>query len=90
MTAKPDDREFRITATGSPDFSTCVSEKVNKRFADQYRVSYLDGDKRIEYFRIDGDVKLSVNIKLESAADRTKRLEAEKQRMEMERNRMGW
>jgi hypothetical protein len=90
MTAKPDDREFRITATGSPDFSTCVSEKLNKRFAAQYRVVYMDGDQQNELFRIDGDVNLTVNIKMESATERTKRLEEEERRREMDRQRMGF
>jgi hypothetical protein len=91
ITAKPDDERFRFTATGTADFSTCVSEKLNKRFTEMYRVSYLDAGKRIDFFRVDADVNVSVTIKLESAAAKMKRLEAEQQEAEHRRNhRMEW
>ncbi len=84
ITAKPDDPAFTITATGSPDFSICVSDALNAKLREQYRVAYMDGEKRLELFRIDAPVKVSVTIDLESQASRTQRLELERERMERE------
>ena len=90
VTAKPEDRQFTIVATGSPDFAACMSDALNKSLSSAYRGNYSDGTKWIEYFRIDAPVNTSVTIELESREDRLKRNEADLRRMEMERDRMGF
>ncbi len=90
VTANPEDRQFTIVATGSPEFAACMSDALNKSLSSAYRANYNDGTKWIDYFRIDARVNTSVTIVLESQADRLKRNEDDMRRMEMERDRMGF
>lgn len=88
VTAKPDDRELTITATGSPEFSACMSEALNKTLSGSFRAHYDDGGKQVQYFRVDANVNTSVTITLESRADRVRRNEEEErlyQKMKRER-----
>ncbi|MFN0249882.1 MAG: hypothetical protein ACKV2T_23565 [Kofleriaceae bacterium] len=88
VSARIDDPRFTVTATGSPDFATCMSEALNKRFGQHFRSRYFNGEKHVEFFRIDAPVDVAVTFELESHQSRTKRLEEMERRREQER--IGW
>lgn len=71
--AKTEDKQFSINATGSPDLATCLIAALNKRLEQNFRSSYMDGETRVEMFRIDADVNTSVTIELESQESRQRR-----------------
>ena len=87
VTAQPEDKELTITATGSPEFSACMSDALNKQFASMFRVSYTVDKKQVDFFRIDAHIKTSVTIKLESAAARKARSDQQQRELEQQRNR---
>ncbi len=85
VTAKPDDPQFTVRASGSATFATCMRDALTKRFAQMFRAHYVDRGKPVEFFRIDTEVDVSATIAIESAADRTKRLEEAKRRFRQDR-----
>lgn len=85
MTAKPNDPRFTIMATGSPAFSTCMSDRLNARFLDAFRIRYVFDGRQFELFRIDTDVNMSVTIEIEPAASRMRREKREQERIDARR-----
>jgi hypothetical protein len=88
VSAKIDDPQFTVNATGSPDFAGCMTEALNKRLRAHFDSRYFDGQQHVEFFRIDAPVDVAVTFELESRASRTKRLEEMERRMEQDR--LGW